>query len=122
MSSSSTKPSTEETKPILSKPSKRVYAPSYKLDKFPKLTGPDTYQVWQDASEYILKVFSCWDIVIENEKEPEKRYDGDGDLKNEDEIDGYTDRYQYVSAFFLETVDPTWLTVLTTHRTPDAIW
>jgi hypothetical protein len=97
-----------ETKIILLTGSlpKRVYAPSYKLDKSPKLTRPDTYQVSHNTSEYILKAFNCWDIVICKEKHLEKKINNDGEIENEDEIEGYTDRYQYVSAFFLETADP----------------
>jgi hypothetical protein len=55
------------------------------------------------------------------EEQPKDKFDKDRNLENEDEIEGFKDRYQYTSAFYLETIDPTWLTVLTTYRTPSAI-
>jgi hypothetical protein len=67
-------------------------------------------------------VFGCWDIVNGTEEQPKDKFDKDGNLENVDEIEGFKDRYQYTSAFYLETIDPTWLTVLTTYRTPSAIW
>jgi hypothetical protein len=88
----------------------------------PKLTGPENYQRWHEASEHVLQVFGCWEIVLGTETEPKAELDMGGELTNEDKIEGYKDRYQYTSAYFLETVDPAWLTILTTYKMPSAIW
>jgi transposase InsO family protein len=120
MSSSASSPA--PTTATTSRHPKRIWAPSYKLDRLPKLTGPENYQQWREASEHVLQVFGCWDIVNGTEEQPKDKFDKDGNLENEDEIEGFKDRYQYTSAFYLETIDPTWLTVLTTYRTPSAIW
>jgi hypothetical protein len=121
MSSSASSPAPTTTATASRHP-KRIWAPSYKLDRLPKLTGPENYQQWREASEHVLQVFGCWDIVNGTEEQPKDKFDKDRNLVNEDEIEGFKDRYQYTSAFYLETIDPTWLTVLTTYRTPSAIW
>src|SRR3989337_812678 len=108
--------------PIHASRSHRIWAPSYKLDKLPKLTGPNDYQKWRETTEHVLTIFNCWNIVTGEEELPEEEHNSDGDITNSDDIDGYRDRYQYASAYFLETVDPTWITILTTHKTPSAIW
>jgi len=67
-------------------------------------------------------VFGCWEIVNGTEVQPKDILDADGNLENEDEIEGFKDRYQYTSAFYLETIDPKWPTILTTYKTSPAIW
>jgi hypothetical protein len=73
---------------------RRIWAPSYKLDRLPKLTGPENYQRWREASEHVLQVFGCWEIVLGTETEPKAELDIGGELTNEDEIEGYKDQYQ----------------------------
>ena len=95
---------------------------TFKLDKIPKLTGPEDYRQWQDSSIYFLGVVNCYRIVTGEEKAPKETYDTDGDINNEDEIDSYTQRYQYASAYFLETVSSDWFIILVTYKTPNGIW
>ena len=101
---------------------KRTWAPNYKLSSIPKLSGSENYRTWRDISEYVLRLFNCWNIVLGTEEIPEEEIDGDGDVINEDPIDGFQNRYQYASAYFLETIEPQWLILLATHKTPSAIW
>ena len=102
--------------------SKRGYASSYKLSSVPKLSGSENYCTWRDISEFVLRLFNCWDLVIGTEHLPAEERDENGALSNFDDVDGYRDRYQYASAYFLETIDPQWLILLATHKTPPAIW
>jgi hypothetical protein len=122
MSTSASSPasSAAPTTTVSSHP-KHIWAPSYKLDRLPKLTGPE-YQHWREASEHVPQMFGCWDIVNGTEEHPKDKFDKDGNLENENDIEGFKDRYQCTSAFYLETIDPTWLTILTTYRTPSAVW
>ena len=125
MSSSSAAPpapTPQSTKRPSSQPTEKNFAPNYKLENLPKLSSHKDYEVWKNNSEYILDVFNCWDIVRGAEKEPVVEYNEDGDLTNRLQIEGYKDRYQYASTFFLQTVDPAWLPILRTNRTPPRIW
>jgi len=101
---------------------KRGFAPSYKLGSIPKLSGSENYRTWRDISEYVLQLFNCWDLVVGTEEIPEEETDDEGDVTNFEKIDEYRDRYQYASAYFLETIEPQWLILLATHKTPPAIW
>ena len=67
-------------------------------------------------------MFNCSNIVLGTEEIPEEEIDGDGDVINEDPIDGFQNQYQYASAYFLETIEPHWLILLATHKAPSAIW
>src|SRR5205807_4383922 len=73
---------------------RRGFAPNYKLSSIPKLTGPENYRAWRDISEYVLGLYNCWRIVTGDEVIPGKEED-------DDLIDGFRDRYQYASAYFL---------------------
>ena len=101
---------------------KRGLAPSYKLSSILKLCGSENYRTWRDISEYVLQLFNCWDLVVGTEKIPIEETNHKGDLTNFEKIDEYRDRYQYASAYFLETIEPQWLILLATHKTPPAIW
>src|SRR5205807_9501643 len=46
----------------------------------------------------------------------------DNEITNAADIDEFRDRYQYASAYFLETINPRWLILLATPKTPPAIW
>jgi hypothetical protein len=100
----------------------RIWAPSYRLDRLPKLTSPENYQRWYEASEHVLQVFGYWEIIVGTKTEPKAELDMGGELTNKDEIEGYKDRYQYTSAYFLETVDPACLIILTIFKTLSVIW
>ena len=102
--------------------SKCGYAPSYQLSSVPKLSGSENYRTWQDLSEFVLRLFNCWDLVIGTELLPVEERDDDEALSNFHDGDGYRDRYEYASAYFLETIEPQWLILLATHKTPPAIW
>ena len=69
-----------------------------------------------------MRLFNCWDLVKGTELLPVEERDNNGALRNLDDVDGYRDRYQYASAYFLETIEPQWLILLATHKTPPAIW
>lgn len=43
-------------------------------------------------------------------------------LSNFDDIDGYRDRYQYASAFLLQTIESQWLILLAIYKSPLAVW
>jgi len=101
---------------------KHPWAPNYKLSSIPKLSGSENYHTWYAISEYVLRLFNCWNIVLGPEEIPEEERDGDGDVINDDPIDGFQNRYQYASAYFLEMIEPQWLILLATHKTPSAIW
>ena len=101
---------------------KRGFAPSYKLGSIPELRGSENYRTWRDISEYVLQLFNCWDLVVGTEEIPEEETDDEGDVTNFEKIDEYRDRYQYASAYFLETIEPQWLILLATHKIPPAIW
>jgi len=73
--------------------SKRGFAPSYKLSSIPKLSGSQNYSTWRDISEYVLRLFNCWEPVLGAEGMPEQTRANDGDVSNEGDIDGYQDRY-----------------------------
>ena len=102
--------------------SKRCYAPSYKLSPVPKLSSSENYSTWRDISEFVFCLFNCWDLVIGTELLPVEGKEDDGALSNFDDVDRYRDRYQYASAYFLDTIEPQWLILLATHRTPPALW
>lgn len=46
----------------------------------------------------------------------------DGKKTNEEEIKSYADRYRFTSLYFVETVGPQWITIITTNKTPHRIW
>jgi len=98
------------------------FAPSYELSSIPKLSGSETYRTWRDISEYVLQLFNCWDLVMGTEEIPMAETDDEGDLTNFEKIDEYRDHYQYALAYFLETIEPQWLILLASHKTPPAIW
>ena len=110
------------TTTVPQKPPKLSISTVGKLDKLPKLTGPDNYRTWASTAEFLLTTYGCWDLVTGAETEPTATYDKDGDLENEDDIDNFHQRYRYSTSFFLETVDHQWLPILVTYKTPQAIW
>jgi len=59
---------------------------------------------------------------VGTEEIPEEETDDKGEVTNFEKIDEYRDRYQYASAYFLETIEPQWLILLATHKIPPAIW
>ena len=110
------------TTTVAPKPPKLSISTVGKLDKLPKLTGPDNYRTWASTAEFLLTTDGCWNLVTGAEAEPTATYDKDGDLENEDDIDNFHQRYRYSTSFFLETVDHQWLPILVTYKTPQAIW
>jgi hypothetical protein len=90
MSTSASSP-TPTTTATGSRHPKRTWAPSYKLDRLLKLTGPENHQQWREASEHVLQVFGCWDIVNGTEEQPKDKFNKDGNFEYEDEIEGLKD-------------------------------
>jgi len=126
-STTTTKPSEKKGKQPAntsqhSNSTKRGFAPSYKLCSIPKLSRSENYSTWRGISEYVLHLFNCWELVLGMEEIPREETDDEGDVTNFEKIDEYRDHYQYASAYFLETIEPQWLILLATHKTPPAIW
>lgn len=69
-----------------------------------------------------MRLFNCWDLVIGMEILPTEERDEVGLLSNFDDVDEYGDRYQYTTAYFLETIESKWVILLATHKAPPAIW
>ena len=97
--------------------SKKNFTPQYKLSSIPKLTGTEDYRHWRDISQYVLELFNCWDILLETDTIDQ--YDEDEDYNTFVDFQG---RYQYAATYFIQTVDPTLLIILTTQKTPSKIW
>ena len=54
---------------------------------------------------------------------PAEERDEEGTMSHFDEVDGYRNRYQYASAYFLETMElQRLISSAIHHNTPSAIW
>ena len=100
----------------------RAWAPSYKLSTIPKLKGTENNQSWREISQHILELYNCWGIVTGTELLPVEERNDDDELTNDDAIESFRDRYQWASAYFLETIDLKYLILLATHKTLPNIW
>ena len=92
---------------------KNSLAPNYKLSSITKLTGSKNYCAWRDISQYVLKLFNCWIIVLGEETIEDYA---------EEDNDNFIDRYQYLATYFIQTIESQWLILLATHKTPPKIW
>ena len=63
-----------------------------------------------------MRLFNVRDLVIGTELLPAEEEDEARAFNNYDEGDEYRDRYQYTSAYSLETIEPQWLILLATPR------
>jgi len=93
--------------------SKNSVAPNYKLRLIPKLTRIENYHAWKEISQYVLELFTCWNIVLGEETI---------DHYAEDDNDNFIDRPQYAATYFSQTVESQWLILLATHKAPPKIW
>lgn len=118
MASSNNNPEDDE----YGRQSKLHSAPAFKLEKLPKLTGPENWQAWSDMAEYVLSTCGCWEIVTGSETEPPAPKPDSKDTDIAEKYTGYHDRLQYTKLFFLSCVDTTWISILTVNKTPNKIW
>jgi hypothetical protein len=71
----------------------KMFMPTYKLSNIPKLTSEADYQKWRGASEYVLNLLGCWEIMLGTETKPVEGTVVKGHTFTKEDVNYYTMRY-----------------------------